>query len=253
MPEVDVRTSKDGVFFCLHDTSLARTTNAPDEIKNLNAGTLSFKEIRKWDAGVKFSSEYAGTRVPSLTEIFVAMNKNSERMIYLDIKNIDLKKLKKMIDQFAFEKRIIFVNGNRQMLVKLKKVFPLAKTMTWLSGSPEQIKDKFKVLRATNFRGIDQLQFHLKVKSKKPEITYLLSDKYLISVLNILRRYHAELQVRPFEYDALSLKRLMNLGIRWFVTNSPQKFYQTIQQALMLEMGTLLFLQSAQNLCASQS
>ena len=246
IPEVDVRTSEDGYLFVLHDTSLARTTNAPAKIKNINTKDLPFEEIRKWDAGIKFSPIYKGVKVPSLSEIFVEMSKNPERMIYLDIKNVDLNKLKKMVDQFGFEKRIIFVNGKQQMLVKLKKMFPTARTMTWLSGSAQEIKDKFAALRIRDFAGIDQLQFHLKVAEKAPEITYALDPRFLVSARDILEKHGIVMQLRPFDYNALSLKKLIDLGVHWFVTNAPQKFYQTVQQALALEMGTLLYLQSNQ-------
>lgn len=61
--EVDVRTSKDGRLFILHDTTLDRTTNGSG-----NANDLPLVELQKLDAGSWFDSSYAHVRIPSLIE-----------------------------------------------------------------------------------------------------------------------------------------------------------------------------------------
>jgi len=73
IPEADIRTTKDGLIICLHDHTLARTTTAPKEIRKTNVNNLTFKEIRKWDAGVKFRDKFKGEQVPSLKEVFGKM------------------------------------------------------------------------------------------------------------------------------------------------------------------------------------
>ena len=51
IPEVDVCTTKDGVIICLHDATLARTTNAPADVKDVPVSELTFEDVRTWDAG----------------------------------------------------------------------------------------------------------------------------------------------------------------------------------------------------------
>lgn len=61
--EVDVRTSRDGQLFILHDTTLDRTTDGKGPA---NAKTL--KELQQLDAGSWFDVAYKSERIPSLVE-----------------------------------------------------------------------------------------------------------------------------------------------------------------------------------------
>lgn len=61
--EVDVRTSKDGRLFILHDTTLDRTTDGTGV-----ASELTLKELQQLDAGSWFDEKFRGERIPSLIE-----------------------------------------------------------------------------------------------------------------------------------------------------------------------------------------
>ena len=61
--EVDLRTSKDGRLFLLHDTTLDRTTNASGPA---NQKTLA--ELVKLDAGSWFDKAYKGERIPEFRQ-----------------------------------------------------------------------------------------------------------------------------------------------------------------------------------------
>jgi glycerophosphoryl diester phosphodiesterase len=61
--EVDVRTSRDGQLFILHDTTLDRTTNGKGP-----AADLTLADLQKLDAGSWFDVKYKGERIPSLIE-----------------------------------------------------------------------------------------------------------------------------------------------------------------------------------------
>ena len=62
--EVDVRTSKDGHLFILHDRTLDRTTNGSGR-----ASSLTLAELQRLDAGSHFDEKYRGERIPSLIEV----------------------------------------------------------------------------------------------------------------------------------------------------------------------------------------
>ncbi|GAB4515299.1 MAG: glycerophosphodiester phosphodiesterase family protein [Roseibium sp.] len=59
--ELDVRPSKDGVLYVMHDATLERTTNGTGRISDLDAA-----EIDRLDAGSWFDDRFAGERVPRL-------------------------------------------------------------------------------------------------------------------------------------------------------------------------------------------
>ena len=67
--ETDVDLSADGVPVIMHDSTLHRTTNLQGR---LNAH--SWEELRRADAGSWFSPEYAGTRLPTLTQLVDLVN-----------------------------------------------------------------------------------------------------------------------------------------------------------------------------------
>ena len=61
--EVDVRTSRDGRLYILHDTTVDRTTDG----RGKGSG-LTLTELQKLDAGGWFDPKYRGVRIPSLIE-----------------------------------------------------------------------------------------------------------------------------------------------------------------------------------------
>ena len=65
--EMDVRTSKDGVLFLLHDTTLDRTTDGKG-----NAAAMTIAELKRLDAGSWFDPDYKNERIPTLREALAA-------------------------------------------------------------------------------------------------------------------------------------------------------------------------------------
>ncbi len=61
--EVDVRTSRDGELFLLHDATLDRTTNGTGP-----AADLTLSELQQLDAGSWFDQAYRGEQIPSLAQ-----------------------------------------------------------------------------------------------------------------------------------------------------------------------------------------
>jgi glycerophosphoryl diester phosphodiesterase len=61
--EVDVRTSKDGELFILHDATLDRTTSGAGP-----ASALTLAQLQQFDAGSWLDSTYRGERIPSLIQ-----------------------------------------------------------------------------------------------------------------------------------------------------------------------------------------
>lgn len=62
--ELDVQLSKDKKVVVIHDPTLQRTTTGAGKVIDFN-----LEELKRFDAGVKFSSKFAGERIPSLLEV----------------------------------------------------------------------------------------------------------------------------------------------------------------------------------------
>ncbi|MFJ8555938.1 glycerophosphodiester phosphodiesterase family protein [Streptomyces microflavus] len=87
--ENDVQRTKDGVLVVLHDTDLKRTTDveevfpdrAPWAVKDFSAA-----EVAKLDAGSWFGKQFAGARVPTLTQFVNRLERNRQKLL-LEIKS----------------------------------------------------------------------------------------------------------------------------------------------------------------------
>ncbi len=62
--ELDLHQTADGHLVVLHDFSLKRTTGDPRSVKQ-----VELSEIKKLDAGIWWSKEYQGERIPTLEEV----------------------------------------------------------------------------------------------------------------------------------------------------------------------------------------
>jgi glycerophosphoryl diester phosphodiesterase len=68
--ELDTHLSKDGQLIVLHDFSIDATTNGKGLAKD-----FTLAELKELDAGSSFNAEFAGTRIPTLDEVFEAVGK----------------------------------------------------------------------------------------------------------------------------------------------------------------------------------
>ncbi len=91
--ELDVQQTKDGEIIVLHDTNLKRTTGV-----DANTWEMTYEEIAKLDAGSFFSADYAGEKIPLLSEVAVFAKKNGIKL------NIELKPTGYETD---FEKNVV--------------------------------------------------------------------------------------------------------------------------------------------------
>lgn len=224
IPETDVRTTADGHLICLHDATLARTTNVDRSMKHTDVAELTLAEVHQWDAGIIFDERFSGERVPTLDQVLAMLMAQPERRLYLEPKAVNLADLETIIERYDCLERLLFVHKSPAFLTEIQTRFPGVPTMSWLSGAPSDIQRKFEEVAATNFAGLSQLQLHLHARQTKPEIVYAFKPDYLADVHKRLQSAGVDLQLCPFEYDAKSLRPLVDLGVRWFVTDAPERF-----------------------------
>ena len=128
--EIDVRESKDGVFYILHDKTLDRTTNGSGPISEMHSN-----QIDKLDAGSWFSEDFKGERVPRL-ETYLNEFKGKIK-IYFDIKRCDLKKLIDLVYKCGYQDDCFFWSSDDK---KNKELRQLDKKLA-LKMSVKKIKD----------------------------------------------------------------------------------------------------------------
>ncbi|PYI56242.1 iron-containing alcohol dehydrogenase [Paenibacillus flagellatus] len=236
IPEADIRTTRDGVIVCLHDETLARTTDAPDGVKDVPVSELDFAEVRRWDAGTPFDSRFAGERIPSLEEVFEELRGRPERQFYLDLKQVDLDKLGELIDRYGVNRQIIFTHNRQANCKRMKQIAQDVRSMLWIGGSAERILETFREARESGFDGLDQVQLHLNSPQtidwdgrNGDEWPYAIEPERLREALAAASEAGVDLEVLPFAFDERSIGDLLDLGIRWFATDEPTRFVESVR------------------------
>ncbi|MCF6285801.1 MAG: glycerophosphodiester phosphodiesterase family protein [Candidatus Hydrogenedentes bacterium] len=235
VPELDVRTTQDGVLVCIHDRTPKRTTDAPLEWAGKNIRAIPYAMLRTWDAGSHFDRAYAGERVPRLDAVLDLLAADPARQLYLDLKDVDNAQVIAMIKAKKVTGQVIFVHGSPAACLVLSTSWPGARTMTWLGGSPEKIPSRFRELAETKFAGIDQIQLHLKPAEAGGPGSYQMGEAFLKEAVATTREMGVTLQVRPFVFDSNSLRALIDAGIHWYVADAPKALRDSIESALRNE------------------
>jgi len=115
--EVDVRRSKDGVYYNLHDRRLDRTTNGTGLISETES-----KVIDTLDAGAWFEHEFAGERVPRLFEYLKWIKGKAK--VYFDMKDVRLEEFIQVIYELDMENDCFFWFSDKQLAITFRKLYP---------------------------------------------------------------------------------------------------------------------------------
>ena len=129
--EFDIRPSKDGKFFIMHDRKLNRTTNGDGPINECPSET-----IRALDAGSWFGKPFAGVSVPTLDETMRILKGRAK--LYIDAKDIPAETLAEKLKQCGLVDQCV-VYDDPPYLAHLKKLLPKVRLLSPID-SPDQIQ-----------------------------------------------------------------------------------------------------------------
>ena len=183
--EVDVRPSKDGVLFNLHDETLDRTTNGTGRLADMRAS-----DVARLDAGSWFGPQFAGLHVPTIAEMLDSLQGRAK--VFFDVKRgTPIPTLVSLVREKGFADKSFFWFADEQMLREFTRLAPEMKikvnakdidrlkywqsvcTPSYVEISPELITRRFR--RYCHRHGIrvmaacqedDTSQFRLVVKKK---------------------------------------------------------------------------------------
>ena len=201
--ELDVRKSKDGELFNLHDETLERTTNGKGKLSEMLAN-----DVRKLDAGSWFSPKYVGTPLPSIAEMLDYLQ--GRAYVFFDVKRgTPIPALVDLVREKGFADKSFFWFGDEAMLREFIALAPEMKikvnagdigrlkywqsvcTPSYVEIAPEKITDEFrtychqhqiKVMAACQEDDTSQFQF---VIDKKADLVNLdRPEEFLPLLLN---------------------------------------------------------------------
>lgn len=223
-PESDLRTTKDGTIVCFHDPDFKRVPyKIDDSQKNSSVENLPFAEIGKFDVGSFRGPQFAGQRIPTLASVFAEMHGRPERLLYIDIKTVDLDKLASLVHEHNVERQIIFTSEHQRLIRDWKKRIPESLTLIWNRGTEKQLTKKMADLRKNGFDGITHLQIHVQVGDLRSDEPFTPNSTFLKKIGKELQSRHIVFQVFPWECsDEKAFAKLLALGVESFATDYPE-------------------------------
>ena len=121
--EVDLSLTSDGEIVVMHDKTLDRTTDGAGPVSE-----MTLNEIRSLDAGAWFDPHFAGTKVPSLSEILDLLERYHGHA-YLELKTAPPKPVLDMLAAAGLLGRVFFWSFNREFLLDLRELGPTVQIM----------------------------------------------------------------------------------------------------------------------------
>ncbi len=232
IPEVDIRTTKDGRLVMFHDNDFRRILpNASEEIKKKGIADLTYDEVRKLDIGSFRGKQFAGQRIVDLDEICQALRTDKWRRVYIDVKNVKLKDLAEQTKDV--HEQIVLAAGSYKTVKEWEKAAPLAGALYWMGLgrlNDADIEKRFEELRQNNFYGVSNLQIHV---SFKKDGSIVPSEACLKKAGNELRKHHIEFQTMPWyppKQEKVYYKRLLDLGTAGLSTDRPDIAFSALKE-----------------------
>ena len=201
--ETDLHITKDGEIVICHDETIDRTTNGTGYIAEYN-----YKDLRKFDAGIKYSEDFAEEKIPTLNEFFEYI-KDKNLYINLELKNniIQYEKMEEKVIEKIYEYKIqnnvILSSFNHYSMIKVKEIDNRIKT---------------GLLYVSNLYNVHEYAENLKADALHPFYPAVFDE-------NIVKEIHDKgILVNAYTVDEEShMKILMELGIDGIITNFPDK------------------------------
>jgi len=201
--ETDLHMTKDGVIVICHDETIDRTTNGTGFICD-----YTYNELCEFDAGIKFSREFEGEKIPNIDEFLdYVMDKNL--LINLELKNdmIPYTELeKKVIDkvyEFGVEKNVILSSFNHYSMIRVKEYDKNIKTGLLYTAILYKAHEYIKTV------GADALHPFFSSVMNKKIVTDIKKNGIMINAYTVNEKEYME--------------RLIELGIDGIITSYPNK------------------------------
>lgn len=118
--ETDISFTSDGIPVLLHDATIDRTSNGSGTLSN-----MTYNQVRQYDFGSWKSSEYAGTKIPSLEE-FLSLCKKIMLHPYLELKwngnytEAQIRQIIDMVESFGLKGKVTYISFNSTFLQYVK-------------------------------------------------------------------------------------------------------------------------------------
>jgi len=200
--ELDVQLSRDGTAVVLHDATVDRTTNGSGAVAD-----LTLVELKALDAGIGFSSDFAGERIPTLAEVFEAVGQ--DLLLNLELKAMGSEpsgledETLSLIGRYGMENRVLISSFNPLALQRVRRAHPLLPlALLYGLSLPEAERERW-------------------VQDLRP-LAALHPEHHLVDAAHLAwaRGHHCAVNTWTVDKPE-EMRRLLALGVEGIITNRP--------------------------------
>jgi glycerophosphoryl diester phosphodiesterase len=213
--ELDIHLTKDGKLAVIHADTVDKATDGAGAVEE-----MTMEELKKLDAGSKFSPKHAGERIPELGEVLDAFG--GKVPIDIEVKCESKCDAAKIVDKLAeelktrrLEKAVLVEAFNPFVLARLGKVAPEVarfQTMSDLDYRPD-------ILWITKFA----LKHMLLNYIARPD--GIMADRDMVDEAFVRKMKKRGYTVIVWTVDDESeAKKFLTMGVDGIVSNDPTKF-----------------------------
>ncbi|OGV67947.1 MAG: hypothetical protein A2283_12255 [Lentisphaerae bacterium RIFOXYA12_FULL_48_11] len=210
--EIDIRLTKDGQIVLMHDETAKRTTGV-----DLTISKATLVELRTLDAGSWKGLQWAGEKIPTLTEVLAIQPEKKKLFIEIKCGAEVLPELEHMLQAANKQPdQIVLICFKIDVMKKARKRFPDL-SVIWLASPDKKdptlpkLEDLFAVAKKARFNGLD------------------LDSRFKINADFVKLATDAELQLYVWTVDdPLVARKLVAAGIRGITTNRPEWLRQQL-------------------------
>ncbi|CAA9357878.1 MAG: Glycerophosphoryl diester phosphodiesterase, partial [uncultured Chloroflexia bacterium] len=228
VPEADLRTTSDGVIVTFHDQTLARVVKGlrPD-LREKGVQDITFEELALLNVGSWRGEKFRGQHACSVAEIFTLMRGRPDRVLYMDIKDVQLPELADLVQVFDVVEQVILAAPDEHLLRDWKSLVPQGQTLLWMgilwNGDEETLSHRLERLREEGFAGITQLQIHVEAIPSDHGWQFKPSLELLSQTARALKSSGVLFQSLPWECaDAEVYRTLLGAGVQSFASDYPE-------------------------------
>ncbi|MEH7307100.1 glycerophosphodiester phosphodiesterase family protein [Neobacillus drentensis] len=140
MIETDVQRTKDGQLVIMHDYTVDRTTNGKGNVKD-----STLEQIRALDAGIKFSPEFQGEKIPTFKE-YLDEFKGKDVVLLVELKADGIEKqVMEEIEQSGMVDNVVIQSFNSNHIRNTRSLNPEVGTgYLYSSGVPSTVESRLK-------------------------------------------------------------------------------------------------------------
>ncbi|MFA6450262.1 MAG: glycerophosphodiester phosphodiesterase family protein [bacterium] len=203
MIEFDVHRTIDGKIVVMHDDATLRTTG----VKN-SLATMTYDEVSKLDAGSSFSKDFAGEKVPTLSEVLEFAKGKVQVNIEIKAPGCEEETVR-LINKLGLKETAIVSSFDHNIIKKIKELDPEIKTGA-LVGDIGSAKN------------IDSI-----IENCHPDA---INPRYLnVSKSQVKAAHEKGLAVNVYTVnDAVTMQRLIKAGVDGIFSNYPDMLKEVV-------------------------